>query len=82
MFIPRFRGWSMFVAFVCTIIGLVWIIGCLFWPDVMPRADYFLDGMYMLIGGTLIGMSICVLAEVVSVIDRLRQIEHNQNNKT
>jgi len=50
----RVSFWSQLVAASAVITGLIWIFGCLIWPEQMPRKDYFIDGFFLLIGSSII----------------------------
>lgn len=64
----RLLLWGQLVAASAVLTGLGFIVMCMIWPEDLPREEYFVDGLLLVVGGTIIQL----LCRIVSLMETNR----------
>jgi len=62
--------WGQLVAASAVLTGLGFIVMCMIWPEDVPRDEYFVDGLLLVVGGTIIQL-LCRIVDLME-ISRIR----------
>jgi len=64
----RLLLWGQLVSATAVIAGLGFIVTCMIWPEDVPRDEFFVDGLLLVVGGTIIQL----LCRIVSLMETNR----------
>ena len=73
----RLLLWGQLVAASAVLTGLGFIVMCMIWPEDLPREEYFVDGLLLVVGGTIIQLlcRIVSLMEVSRIKEELEELK-------
>ena len=66
----RLLVWGQLVSATAVITGLGFIVTCMIWPEDVPRDEYFVDGLLLVVCGTIIQL-LCRIVDLME-ISRIR----------